>query len=393
MTTTMPRSRWRALAAGLVLALGLAACGGDGSGTGDASTSDDGSTPEDGESAEDGAGSDDGSSDDEGADAEPTTVRLLSHDSFYFPEELLAQLEEEQGIVVELLPGGDAGTVVNQAILTAGNPQADVLFGIDSTLLTRGLEAELFEPYEAEALSAIPDDLELDPEHRVTPIDVSDVCVNYDRLFYGEERPPVPASLDDLTDPAYRGQLVVQNPASSSPGLAFLLRTIAEYGEDGWQAYWQALVDNDVQITAGWEDAYYGAFSGGLSSEGDRPLVVSYSTSPPAEVVYGPDPDAEESPTGSIVDTCYRQVEFAGVLSGTEVPEAARAVVEFLASPAFQESVALNMFVEPARDDVELPEVFVRFAERPEEPVELAPEVVTENRDRWIEEWTELVLG
>jgi len=339
---------------------------------------------EPGDEAGDEAGDDD-------AAGEPTTVTLLTHDSFAISDEVVAALLEDEGIELELLAGGDAGSVVNQAILTAGNPQADVLFGIDSTLLTRGLEADLFEAYESPALEAIPDTLQLDPEHRVTPIDVSDVCINFDRSFYADDL-PAPTTLADLADPAYAGQLVAMNPATSSPGLAFLLRTIVEYGEDGWQDYWRSLVRNDVQVTAGWEDAYYGAFSGGVTSEGDRPLVVSYSTSPPAEVLFGPDPEADQSPIGTVLESCYRQVEFAGVLAGTDVPDAARTVVDILAGPQFQSEVALSMFVEPARDDVELPEVFVRFAERPEQPAELDPELVTANRERWIAEWTELVL-
>jgi thiamine transport system substrate-binding protein len=321
---------------------------------------------------------------------DPVTVTLLSHDSFIISDEVVAALAAD-GIDLELLPGGDAGSVVNQAILTVDRPQADLLFGIDSTLLTRGLDAGLFEAYEAPALENIPDTLELDPEHRVTPVDVSDVCINADLSAYGPDL-AVPSTLDDLVDPAYAGQLVVMNPATSSPGLAFLLRTIAEYGEDGWQDWWTALVANDVEVTAGWEDAYYGVFSGG-AGEGDRPLVVSYSTSPPAEVLFGPDPEATEAPTSSVSDTCYRQVEFVGVLAGTDVPAAARRVVDVLVGEQFQSEVALSMFVEPARDDIELPELFVRFADRPDLPTELDPQVVTDNRERWIAEWTELVLG
>ncbi len=320
---------------------------------------------------------------------DPVTVTLLSHDSFAFPDELIDDLAAE-GIDLELLPGGDAGSVVNQAILSVGNPQADVLFGIDSTLLTRGLEADLFEPYEAEGLDQVPDALELDDEHRVTPIDYSDVCVNFDRSAFGDGT-PVPETLEDFADEAYAGDFVVQNPATSSPGLAFLLRTIDEYGEDGWQDYWQRLVDNDVEITAGWEDAYYGVFSGG--GDGDRPLVVSYATSPPAAVLFGEDPEADESPIGTVLDTCYRQVEFAGVLAGTDVPGAARRVIDVLLSPGFQEGVPLSMFVYPARQDVELPEAFVKFADRVDDASELDPARITENRERWIEEWTELVLG
>lgn len=360
----------------------LAACAGDPAADGD--PADEPTTDTRADEAE----PDDG---DDGTRDEPTTVTLLTHDSFAISDEVVAALLEDQNIDLELLPGGDAGSVVNQAILTAGNPQADVLFGIDSTLLTRGLEADLFEAYESPELDAIPDTLQLDPENRVTPIDVSDVCINFDRAFYADDL-PAPETLDDLADPDYAGQLVVSNPATSSPGLAFLLRTIVEYGEDGWQDYWRSLVRNDVQVTAGWEDAYYGVFSGGVTSEGDRPLVVSYSTSPPAEVLFGPDPEADESPIGTVLESCYRQVEFAGVLAGTDVPDAARTVVDTLAGPQFQSEVALSMFVEPARDDVELPEVFVRFAERPEQPAELDPELVTENRERWIAEWTELVL-
>ncbi len=319
----------------------------------------------------------------------PVTVTLLSHDSFVISEEVLASLAAE-GIEVALLPGGDAGAVVNQAILTKDNPQADVLFGIDSTLLTRGLDAGLFQPYEAAALDAIDPELVRDDEHRVTPIDVSDVCINLDLSAYEGEL-PAPTTLDDLADPAYAGQLVVQNPATSSPGLAFLFRTIAEYGEEGWKPFWEKLVANDVAISAGWEDAYYGVFSGG-SGEGDRPMVVSYSTSPPAEVLYSDDPDADVAPTGSMLDSCYRQIEFAGVLAGTEVTSAAERVVEVLASPAFQAEIPLSMFVEPARTDVELPAVFVKFAQRPDAPTELDAELIDANRERWIEEWTELVL-
>lgn len=390
-TTTTARVRAAATVAALMLA--VSACGSDGDPDPSAA---DAASPADGASADgasaDGAGRSTDDAAQSGDDGEATTVRLLTHDSFVISDELVAMLLEEHDVALELLPGGDAGTVVNQAVLTAGDPQADVLFGIDSTLLTRGLDADLFEPYEADALAAIPEDLQLDDEHRVTPIDVSDVCINFDRAAYGDGTPP-PTTLDDLVDDEYAGQLVVENPASSSPGLAFLLRTIAEYGEDGWQDYWQSLVDNGVEVTAGWEDAYYGLFSGGSGSEGDRPLVVSYSTSPPAEVAFGPDPEADEAPIGTVVESCYRQIEFAGVLAGTDEPEAARRVIEFLAGPAFQESVPLSMFVEPARDDVELPEVFTRFAERPDDPAELDPATITENRERWIEEWTEIALG
>ncbi|MEO6318540.1 MAG: thiamine ABC transporter substrate-binding protein, partial [Acidimicrobiales bacterium] len=151
-----------------------------------------------------------------GDDADSTaddtvTLRLLTHDSFAVSDGVLAAFTEDTGIEVELLQGGDAGTVVNQAILTNGNPQADVLFGIDSTFLTRALDADLFVPHEAAGLDQVDDELRLDGDGRVTPIDYGDVCLNYDKAFFAEAGIPVPTSLEDLVDPRYRDLLVVQN--------------------------------------------------------------------------------------------------------------------------------------------------------------------------------------
>ena len=329
-----------------------------------------------------------------GADtsAAPQTIQLVTHDSFNVSEDVLAAFTEQTGHTVEILRGGDAGQVVNQAILSAGNPQGDVLFGIDNTLLTRALGADVFEAYEADSLDAVDPDLVLDEEHRVTPIDRGDVCLNYDRAAFEESRTPVPETLEDLTDPAYAGQLVVENPATSSPGLAFLLATVAEFGEDGWVGFWEDLVANDVAVSSGWEDAYYGQFSGAAGSEGDRPLVVSYASSPPAEVIYAEE-ELDEAPTGVIEASCFQQVEFAGVLAGTDAPEAARQLVDFMLSPTFQEDVPLQMFVFPARTDVELPAEFTEHTVVPEDPVTMDPAEIDANREEWIEQWTRTVLG
>lgn len=342
-----------------------------------------------------------------GAEGEPLT--LITHDSFFLPPEVLEAFEAAEGVELEVLAGGDAGSMVNQAILTADRPLADVLYGVDNTFLSRALAADIFEPYRSEHLAFVPDDLELDPEHRVTPIDVADVCLNVDPAALEARGVPVPTSLEDLADPAYAGLLVVENPATSSPGLAFLLATIARFGEAGddstdgaqdgdevegiadWRAYWTALRANDVAVSAGWEDAYYGRFSGG-SGEGDRPIVVSYATSPVAEVVFGEDPDATEAPTDAIESACFRQIEFAGVLRGTDQPELARRLIDHLLSEAVQAELPLSMYVYPARDDVALPDVFERHASRVEAPLALSPEAIDANRERWIDEWTETVL-
>jgi thiamine transport system substrate-binding protein len=339
-----------------------------------------------------GCGDDDTDDRDGGASQDTTTITLVTHDSFNVTEAVLDAFTEETGIEVEVLRGGDAGTVVNQAILTKDHPQGDVLFGIDNTFLTRGLDADLFLPYESPELDEVDDAFVLDTDHRVTPVDYGDVCLNYDREFFERpDAPPLPSSIDELTDPAYRGLLTVENPATSSPGLAFLLATIDRFGDDGWADYWRALRDNDVAVTDGWEDAYYGQFSGGGGSEGERPLVVSYASSPPAEVVFA-DPPIDEPPTGVLEDGCFRQVEMAGILRGTEHEDAARAFVDFLLSAAFQEDMPLSMYVFPVRRGTELPEVFERHAARPDDPAQLDAAEIGDHRDEWIAEWTDVVL-
>ena len=325
------------------------------------------------------------------AAAEETTITLMAHDSFYLPEGAFESFEAEHGVEVQLLLSGDAGSMLNQAILTADAPLADVLFGVDSTFLGRALAADIFEPYASAELAKVPPELQLDPEARVTPIDFGDVCLNLDREAFGEGGLPWPDALEDLADPALAGQLVVQNPATSSPGLAFLLATVAYFGEDGWTDYWSVLRENDVTVASGWEEAYYGSFSGG-SGEGELPIVVSYAASPAAEVIYGPDPEAEVSPTAAIESGCFRQIEFAGILRGTEQPELAGALIDHLLSAEVQAQIPLAMFVNPARADVALPPAFEAHALVPEAPLALDPAVIDAGREAWISEWTDIVL-
>ncbi len=315
--------------------------------------------------------------------AEPTELTLVTHDSFVVSEGTLQEFTAETGIDVRLLKAGDAGELVSQAIISKDNPIGDVLFGIDNTFLSRALNEQLFVAYESPLLVDVPDELEIDDGHRVTPIDYGDVCINYDRSVF--DNPP---SLDELIDPRLSGQLVVQNPGSSSPGLAFLLATIATYGEGGWQDYWQSLFANDVVVTSGWTEAYEGRFSGGYGG-GDLPLVVSYASSPPAEVLFS-DPPVDEAPTGVVVESCFRQIEFAGILKESQ---AARDLIDFMLGATFQEDIPLNMFVFPANETAELPEVFVEHAVVAEDPLSLDPDLIEAERETWIREWTELAGG
>jgi len=322
----------------------------------------------------------------------PGELVLLTHDSFEMPETVLAEFEQRHAVDVMVLEAGDAGSMVNQAILTRDAPLADVLFGVDNTFLSRAVEAGLFEQYRSPLLEHVPAEFQLDNDGWVTPIDYGDVCLNIDSSAFDDQL-PAPVRLDDLTDPAYRGLLVVQNPATSSPGMAFLLATIARFGESGtytWRDYWSDLRANDVLVSAGWSDAYYNAFSGG-AGEGDRPVVVSYGTSPAAEVFFA-EPPPSEAPTRALMDDCFRQVEFAGILAGTEADELAKAFIDFMLDSSFQQAIPLNMWVFPANRGVELPQVFLDHAQVAAEPITLAADEIGRERDRWIEEWTDVVL-
>lgn len=322
---------------------------------------------------------------------EPTVITLMSHDSFAISEETIATFEEENGVTVELLPSGDTGAALNQAILARDAPLADVFFGVDNTFMGRALEAGIFEPYDSPLLAQVPDALELDAEHRLLPVDYGDVCLNYDKAWFAENGLALPQSLGDLADPAYAGLLVVENPATSSPGLAFLLATIAEFGEEGYLDFWADLRANDLLVTNGWEEAYYGSFT--VASDGERPLVVSYASSPPAEFIYA-DPPVDEAPSASLVapGMCFRQIEFVGILAGTEKRELAEKLIDFMLGQTFQEDMPLNMFVYPANENAALPAEFVEWTQVPQETAVLSPDAINANRDEWIQAWTEVVL-
>ncbi len=300
----------------------------------------------------------------------------------------LDEFTAQTGISVEILIAGDTGTMISKAALTAGNPEGDVMWGIDNSFLSRAVEAEVFDRYEASGIDDLPTEFtDLVPEGEATPVDFGDVCVNYDIAALESDGIVPPSSLADLQQPEYASRLVVENPATSSPGLAFLMATIAEFGDDGWEGYWATLRDNGVLVVDGWSQAYYEEFS---LPGGSRPLVVSYGSSPPFEVLYAAEP-LTEAPTGVIESTCFRQVEFAGVLRGTDSPNGARRLVDFLVSERFQREIALNLFVFPVDPDVVLDEAFTDYATFPDEPLRLDPQLIEANRADWIDRWTNVV--
>jgi len=321
------------------------------------------------------------------------TLTVMTHDSFDVSQETIATFQAQCGCQVQFLKSGDAGLMLNQAILSKDNPLADVIFGIDNTFLSRALDGDILETYRSPALADIPDSLKLDPTFRLSPVDYGDVCLNYDKAWFKEKGLSPPADLPDLVDPLYRGLTVVENPATSSPGLAFLLATIGRFGEAGsysYLDYWAGLKANNVLVADGWNDAYYGNFT--YASEGDRPIVVSYASSPPVEVFYATQP-FEEAPTGVVTadGSCFRQVEFAGILKGTKNRALAEQWIDYMLGATFQEDIPLKMFVFPANSRATLPDVFVRFAQIPASPVMVDPAAIEANREAWIEAWTRTV--
>ncbi|WP_159773489.1 thiamine ABC transporter substrate-binding protein [Streptomyces sp. HM190] len=334
------------------------------------------------------------SSDDTGSGGS-RTVTLVSHGSFSYSKDVLKAFEKESGYNVKVLKSGDAGQAVNQAILTKDNPQGDVFFGVDNTLLSRALDNGLFQPYEAKGLDKVGAAYQLDKEkHRVTPIDSGDICVNYDKAYFSEKKIEPPRTFDDLVKPEYKDLLVTENASTSSPGLGFVLGTAAKYGDEGWEGYWKKLKANGVKVVDGWEQAYYQEFSGstdGRKAGGDRPLVVSYASSPPAEVVYA-EPRPKTAPTGVATGTCFRQIEFAGLLSNARNAEGGKALIDFLISKRFQEDMPLNMFVYPVVDGASVPAEFAEYGPAAKDPETMAPAKIAEKRDEWVKSWTSLVL-
>lgn len=327
--------------------------------------------------------------------AAPKILRVLTHSSFAATKGLIEAFQKANDVIIQFSAGGDAGETLNKAILSKGSPLADVLYGVDNTFMGRALEADIFEQYDSPALAEIPADLQLDATHRLLPVDFGFVSLNYDSAWFKQKNIPLPRTLEDLARPLYRGLLVVENPATSSPGLAFFLATISRFGEKGaytWESYWNDLKKNGVLAVNGWEEAYYNEFS--AQGKGKRPLVVSYSTSPAYEVYAAAEPKPAEPPTGNIMPAAgtFRQVEFVGILKGAREEVLARKFVDFMLSPVFQADIPLQMWVYPSRRGVTLPDIFQRLAPLPEKPATIDAARIDQNRSSWIQSWTQIVL-
>ena len=322
--------------------------------------------------------------------AEPQVLTVMTHDSFAISEEVVNAFESENNVEVQFLEVGDTGTAVNKAALSKENPLADIFYGVDNTFLSRALEEGIFEAYQSPVLDEIDPVFQLDPTFHALPVDFGDVCLNYQKSYFEENELAPPETLEDLILPAYKDLLTVQNPATSSPGLAFLMTTVGYFGEDAYLTYWAQLVENGVEIVNDWETAYYSAFT---MAGGSDPIVVSYGSSPPFEVLFSEEP-LTEAPTAAVTSpgSCFRQIEFVGILKGTQNRALAEKWIDFMLSPAFQEDIPLNMYVFPVNQNAVLDETFQKYLEVPEITADVTPAMIAEDRERWINDWTESVL-
>src|SRR5262245_23937742 len=311
-------------------------------------------------------------------------VVLVTHESFVMSKKLQQQFEDESGYDLVIRAAGDAGALTNKLVLTKDDPTGDAVFGIDNTFGSRAIDEGVLAAYDAK-LPAGADQYRLagDDDHDLTPVDTGNVCVNVDDTWFADHGVAEPQSLDDLIKPEYKNLFVTPGATTSSPGLAFLLATIAAYGEDGWQDYWSRLMANGTKLTQGWEDAYEVDFTQG-GGHGDRPIVLSYDSSP----AFTTDGKGGTT-TSALLDTCFRQVEYAGVLAGAKNPEGAKALVDFMLSRPFQKALPNAMFVFPVDENVSLPADWGKFAVQPEQPYSVDPAEIASHRDEWLRDWSD----
>jgi thiamine transport system substrate-binding protein len=311
-------------------------------------------------------------------------VVLATHDSWAAPKDLLKQFETANDYTVTVQTNGDAGELTNKLVLTKDSPIGDVVYGIDNTFATRALAAGVFAKYRSPAVTSTQYDIPGGAAY-LTPIDWGDVCVNVDDAWFTKHHRTPPTSLDDLVKPAYKGLFVAPGAATSSPGFAFLLATIAHYGENGWQNYWKKLMSNGLKLTVDWTNAFQVDYTAG-GGNGNRPIVVSYNSDPVFSI-----PDGATTPTThALLDTCFRQVEYAGVLAGAKNPVGARAFIDFLASRQFQESLPDNMYVFPVDPQAKLPATWAKWAKPAPNPLNVPADEITANRATWLTQWSDI---
>jgi thiamine transport system substrate-binding protein len=215
----------------------------------------------------------------------------------------------------------------------------------------------------------------------LSPTDFGDVCFNYDKTWFAAHKFAAPTSISELALPKYKGLTVIENPKLSSTGLSFLAATIDVFGSSQWESYWRSLKKNAVKVDNGWEAAYYTDFSGS-SGKGTYPIVLSYASSPADEVRSD-----GQSQTASILDGCFRQTEYAGVLTNAKNPKGAKAIVKYLLGAKFQVTFPQTMYMYPILAGTPIPTAWSNFTQ-------IAPHTYGDrldfnaNRKSWLAKWS-----
>lgn len=323
---------------------------------------------------------------------EPRPLAILTHDSFNVSQDVIDAFEKKHQASVRFIKIENAGAVLKQTLASKRRSSiADIVFGLDNTMMGPALKAGVFEPYDSPILDQIPNEFKLDPDNRLLPVDYGDVCLNYDKRWFARRGLAPPGSLEDLTRPMYKGLMVTENPATSSPGMAFLLMTVARFGEEKYLDFWRNLKANGLLVVDGWKEAYMGNFS--TAYKGNRPIVVSYAGSPAAEVFYA-EQKIYEAPSAAITDAgmAFRQVEFVGILKRARNKDLARKWVDYMLDTHFQKDIPLRMFVFPVNPSAPLPDMFTRYAIIARNPVRMPMDKIEKNTKKWVEAWTEAVL-
>jgi thiamine transport system substrate-binding protein len=312
-------------------------------------------------------------------------LRVMVHSSFALPKPLLAQFESQAGVKLSIIKGGDAGEMLNKLILTRAKPIADVVYGLDNTLVGKAIAAEALEPVLPQ-MSGLPDD---QLGAALAPVDYGFVTLNVDKAELAKRGVPLPTSLKDLTLPTYKGWLVIPNPATSSTGYAFLLATISAMGEEPAFAWWAQMRGNGLKVVKSWSDAYYTEFS---RNKGAYPLVVSYATSPAAEVFYSKE-KITESPTASLnlKGGVFRQVEGVGLIKGGHQRQAALKFVDFMRSGPVQKALQTEMWMYPVLAKAQRAEV-MRHAVEPQEFEAPSAQLIATKGSSWVARWIQVVL-
>lgn len=286
--------------------------------------------------------------------------------------------EKMYDVKVKVLSFGDAGSVLSRIILEKESPRADVIVGLDQALLKKAVDAGVLEKYQSPKLSNIVLESLKDPSDFGTPYDYGAIAIVYNT----ESIDKPPTSFEELLNARWKRSLVVEDPRTSSTGLAFLLWTIGVYGEENFLNYWSRLKDSILTVTPGWDEAF------NLLELGEADMMVSYATD--GAYSYHEYGVLKYMPI-AMQEGAFVQVEYASIVKGAANRDLAEKFIDFLLSEGFQREVPLNQWMYPVVE-VEMPEAF-EYALKIDKTVSIDYEIVSEKLDSWLDSWAELMTA